>query len=153
MHACQSHNICLRDALSTAEKICHERQLRFTALRRRVLVMIWARDHCPAKAYGLLQQMEHVRIQPPTVYRALKFLLSQGLIHKLSSLNAYVGCRHPLQGHNCYFLICSDCDVVQECCDDKLTTAIQRVVSKEKFHSTYATVEIIGQCRECRSGG
>ena len=37
----------------------------------------------------------HGAAAPPTVYRALDFLLEHGFIHKLASINAFVGCHHP----------------------------------------------------------
>jgi len=37
----------------------------------------------------LLQQAA----KPATIYRALDFLIEQGLIHRVESLNAFAGCR------------------------------------------------------------
>ncbi|MGY8858177.1 MAG: hypothetical protein ACKVLO_12450, partial [Pseudomonadales bacterium] len=54
-------------------------------------------------------------VAPPTVYRSLEFLLSEGLIHQLTSINAYVPCCHPRAQHTAAFLICDQCQRVQEC--------------------------------------
>jgi hypothetical protein len=81
---------------------------RLTPLRRRVLELIW-NSHLPVKAYELLSQLAQERAQaaPPTVYRALEFLQDAGLVHRIASLNAFVGCGEPLAGHVSQFLICT----------------------------------------------
>ncbi|NIN34158.1 MAG: transcriptional repressor, partial [Gammaproteobacteria bacterium] len=75
-----------------------QRDVRLTPLRRRVLQLVW-RSHEPVKAYDLLQilQSEKKGAAPPTIYRALDFLQEQGFVHKLESLNAYIGCSGPGQ--------------------------------------------------------
>ena len=57
------------------------------------------------------------------MYRALQFLQSQGLVHRLESLNAYVGCVHPEHPHASQFLICRDCGQVEELAHESTTTA------------------------------
>lgn len=44
---------------------------------------------------------------PPTIYRALHFLMVQGLISRIESLNAYIPCVQPMRDHDCLFFICS----------------------------------------------
>src|SRR3546814_9809262 len=52
---------------------------------------------------------------PPTVYRALDFLLANGFIHKLESVNAFVACHHPSTAqHSVPFLICDRCHSATE---------------------------------------
>lgn len=83
------HATCIEDALATAEKLCSERKQRFTPLRRRVLELVW-QSHRPVGAYEILRQLtaEEGCPAPPTVYRALDFLLDQGFIHRINALNA-----------------------------------------------------------------
>jgi len=152
MHACSSHRHCVNDAIRKAESICRSRKLRFTDLRCQVLKIIW-RDHKPAKAYDILDKLKDkdYRAKPSTVYRTLDFLLDQGLIHKLNSLNAYIGCSHPLKHDECYFLICSECQEVKECCNRILSDAIAKTSAKNKFNSKHAMLEIEGLCMECRN--
>lgn len=150
MYACVDHESCIGDALQKADMICRDKGLRFTELRRKVLKMIWA-SHGPAKAYDVLDQLKgnDTSAKPPTVYRTLDFLLENGLIHKLNSLNAYVGCSHPLKHNECYFLICGQCEEVKECCNSSLAQAITGTANKNKFNPKNITLEIEGECQDC----
>ena len=82
-----------------------------TALRRRVLELLWASGR-PTGAYELIEAVKlrgSRPVGPPTVYRALTFLMAQGLVSRITSLNAYVPCVHPERDHDCLFFICSGC--------------------------------------------
>jgi len=105
----------LAEVLHRAERLCAERGARLTRQQRTVLALLCASD-TPLSAYELLDRMRaDIRNPaPPTVYRALDFLLEQGLAHKLESLHAFVGCTHPEHPHAGQFLICSDCGEVEE---------------------------------------
>ena len=151
MHAHHNHKYCVKDAMQLAESICSQKGLRFTGLRRTVLEMVWA-GHRPVKAYDILDKLKDKRAsaKPPTVYRTLDFLLENGLIHRLNSLNAYVGCSHPQKCSECYFLICSECGEVKECCNPTLAKAIVGTTSKNKFSPKYITLEIEGKCEDCK---
>ena len=69
--------------------------------------MLVRQTHCPVGAYEILSKLtqdESKSAQPPTVYRALDFLQEQELVHRLSSINACVGCSHPNAAlHSSYF--------------------------------------------------
>ena len=150
MHACASHKTCIDEAMHKADMICNDKGLRFTDLRRRVLEMIW-QNHGPAKAYDILDKLreDETSAKPPTVYRTLDFLLENGLVHKLSSINSYIGCSHPLKHNECYFLICNKCSEIRECCNSALAQAIFSTSSKNKFKPKHITLEIQGECQEC----
>ena len=111
------HGQYLKDAMDTAERLCSERGVRITPARRRVLELVWRR-HAPIGAYDILSEMQRdvekdgkpeTKVAPPTVYRALDFLMKQGFVHKIESQNAYIGCSHPEESHDCGFLICREC--------------------------------------------
>ena len=150
MNYCDSHSRCIKTALSNAEKICAKNKLKFTGIRRRVLELVWE-SHKPAKAYDILQQLGEGDGSPvpPTVYRALDFLLDNGLVHKINSLNAYVGCSHPGPNNQCYFLICTNCEQVSECCTSKLGKAIDVSVKENAFIPESVSLEIQGVCQTC----
>ncbi|MCY3767736.1 MAG: transcriptional repressor, partial [Gemmatimonadetes bacterium] len=101
------NNKALSRILERAEALCLERGARLTEQRKTVLQLLCVSDK-PLSAYELLERMRGVvrNPAPPTVYRALDFLLGQGLAHRLESLNAYVGCAHPDHPHASQFLIC-----------------------------------------------
>ena len=151
MLACQDHEVCIESAMREAESICQEKGLRFTDLRREVLRLIW-RSHVPAKAYDILENLKGKEwsAKPPTVYRALDFLLETGLVHKLDSINAYIGRSHPRDHNGCYFLICTDCNEAKECCSSELSDAIELAWNKNSFSPKKITLEVFGQCSACR---
>ena len=150
MDKCLSRKNCIRNAMSEAERICEDKGLRFTDLRRKVLEMIWASDK-PTKAYGILDKLKDMdySAKPPTVYRTLDFLMEQGFVHKLESLNAYVGCSHPGKHEGCYFLICSECHEVREYCDRVIHDAVVETTGKNQFSLHHTTLEINGKCSSC----
>ena len=109
------HEQCVDDALSKAAVLCTRRGARLTRLRRRVLELVW-QGHAAVKAYDILHELGSAAgtAKPPTVYRALDFLMAHGLVHRLESLNAYVGCPDPDAAHEGQFLICDACGAVSE---------------------------------------
>ena len=145
------HNHCVSTALQTAEEICRERGQRLTALRRRVLELVWA-NHRPVGAYVLLEMLrdEAGRVAPATVYRALDFLQEQGLVHRLASLNAFIGCAFPGAPHAGQFLICTGCQELAELDDPKVTAVLSETADATAFAISHPTVEILGLCLHCR---
>ncbi len=153
MHGHHEHTSCVNDALIAADNICKTRGLRFTDLRRHVLELVWE-NHGAVKAYDLLEKLDdEFSAKPPTVYRALEFLQENGLVHKINSLNAYVGCSHPLKHADCFFLICSHCKEVEECCGSDVAAAVRNMVAGESFLPHQTSLEIEGTCQECRTAG
>jgi Fur family zinc uptake transcriptional regulator len=147
-----NHALCVDDALATAERQCAAKGARLTEQRRRVLELIW-KSHAPVGAYTLLDRLrdQGVRAQPPTVYRALEFLVENGLIHRIESLNAYVGCADPNERHVGQFLICTGCQSAAELDDAGIGSAIAARAQAIGFSVTRATVEIAGLCPNCRA--
>ncbi len=146
------HSLCIRTALEQAEQLCADSGARLTPLRHRVLELIWA-SHKPLGAYDLLDQLarEGHKPAPPTIYRALDFLLEHRLIHRLASLNAFLGCSHPGDAHAGYFLICKSCGNTEEVTDSAgLQQAIRRATEAAGFVMQQGTLEISGFCQQCR---
>jgi len=116
-----------------------------------VFELLWS-SHKPVKAYDLLAQLAltHERPAPPTVYRALDFLQEAGLVHKLESLNSYIGCGEPGRPHQGQFLICEGCGVVAELDDAELTSRIDTSARRIGFKVNDETIEISGLCRDCQ---
>ena len=144
------HQQCVDDALSAAEQLCAERGRKLTPLRRRVLELIWS-SHEPARAYDILEQLdgEGRSGAPPTVYRALEFLLANGLVHRIQSLNAYVGCGEPATAHAGQFLICRGCNTVGELDDPEIEALITGKAGATGFDVERQTIEIMGLCPDC----
>lgn len=144
------HQGCIARALRRAEILCRQREQRLTAIRRRVLELVW-RQHKPIGAYQVLELLQRdSRTAPPTVYRALDFLQQLGLVHRIASLNAYIGCAHPGAPHDGQFLICESCQSLAELDVPTITSAIEESAAKSGFATRRQTVEILGLCPNCR---
>lgn len=145
------HAACVADALMHAEALCQRLGVRFTALRRRVLELVWA-SHKPVGAYSLLEALrrEGLGSAPPTIYRALEFLLQHRLVHRIESLNAYVGCSHLGDVHRGIFLICRGCGNAEELGDGALGEELLQLARARGFEVTGVTLEIAGTCGACR---
>jgi Fur family zinc uptake transcriptional regulator len=145
-------------SLERAEALCQMRGVQLTPLRRDVLRLVLEAE-APIGAYALLDQLKASRAKaaPPTVYRALDFLLEQGLIHRLERLNAFMGCNEALEGHHHdhahdhphQFLICRGCGVTREISDHAVAEAISAAAAKAGFSAARSTVEIEGYCGKC----
>ena len=132
------------------EHASEERGLRLTPLRREVLELV-AAAHKPVKEYDLLDRLreKHGNAAPPTVYRALDFLLEHGFIHKLESINAFVSCHHPAEAHQVPFLICDTCSNAQEVCDERVAELIEAQAKALGFRPQAQTLEVHGTCKDC----
>ena len=145
------HGSCIARALDSAHERCAADGTRLTALRRRVLREVW-RSHDAVKAYEILERLGDAQrpAKPPTVYRALQFLQAQGLVHRLESLNAFVGCPHPAGTHEGQFLICRACGEVREVHEPAIGSAVGRAAARAGFAVERQMVEVLGTCPRCR---
>ena len=105
-----------------------------------------------AKAYDLHDDMRnlHGRVAPMTVYRALDFLIENGLIHRIERMNAFVGCSHPGESHRGFFLICGECGNAEELESAGVAESIAASASRRGFAAREMTLEVTGTCAECR---
>ncbi len=137
--------------LARAEAACAESGARLTAIRRDVLRLILQSDE-PIGAYALLDGLRALTGagKPPTVYRALDFLLAQGLIHRVERLNAFVGCHDEAAHHHAaQFLICRTCGRVTELEEATVESAIIAAARSRGFAPSRVTVEVDGVCQAC----
>jgi Fur family transcriptional regulator, zinc uptake regulator len=137
--------------LQQAERQCQRHGARFTPIRRRVLEMIAAASG-GMKAYELLDRLavEHAAARPPTIYRALDFLIDQGLVHRIESLNAYVACPCPEHAHGFQLLICRDCGRVEELHLDDVNAQLAERARDLGFRVERQTIELLGRCDVCQ---
>lgn len=144
------HNQCIRKAISTAEELCISRGVQLTPIRHKILELIW-NSHQAVKAYDLLDLIRPVNdaAKPATVYRALDFLLEQGLIHRVESLNAFVGCRNSGTSHDQLLLICTVCHNVEERSANNVFLALASEMQDAHFKAQRKTIEIHGLCTSC----
>ncbi len=144
------HAHCIDAATAAVEEHCKANGLQFTPVRRRVLEIL-LREHRAMGAYDILPILaeEGLGSQPPVVYRALDFLTTNGFVHKIERMNAYIACTHPGQDHAPAFMICRDCSLVME--TDSRPTASLKAAAKDAGFSIEATsIEIEGLCPNCQ---
>jgi Fur family zinc uptake transcriptional regulator len=147
--------------LQSAERLCLDKGLAFTPLRRQVYELI-AAVNAPVGAYHLLDQLKKQRANaaPVTVYRALDFLLEAGLIHRIDVLQAYAACEihdhaehenAARQGadHGGLVLVCNGCKQLTEFADERLERQIQRTALAHGFQVAQHLIEIRGLCGRC----
>ncbi len=140
-----------RERVALAESICEGRGVQMTELRRRVLELLWASGE-PTSAYQLIEAIklrDSRPVGPPTVYRALHFLMGQGLVSRIESLNAYVPCVHPERDHDCLFFICSGCRTSVELEDPRIAGLLAEDAAVLGFVAMRRTVEVEGMCARC----
>src|SRR5690606_26104114 len=87
-HAAHPHSVAYQ--LLEAIRHCEQRGTRLTPIRQHVLTLLLEAGRS-LKAYELLEAMKQLypQAKPPTVYRALDFLVEEGLIHRLDAVNAW----------------------------------------------------------------
>lgn len=127
--------------------------MRLTTIRRDVLRALYA-THRPLGAYEIADALAgegRRRLAPITVYRALDFLIEQGLVHRLASRNAFVACPHDHSPHDLVaFLICASCGGVDELSSAGLSKALSHLLQGEGFEPHLQVLEISGLCSHCR---
>jgi len=144
------HRRCVADALTRADDRCRQAGARLTAVRRQILEAVW-QSHRPVGAYDLIDLLRPTMgtLAPPTIYRALKFLLEAGLVHRIESLNAYIGCEAPERAHDGHFLICERCGTAAEVAAPAIDAAITDQATHHGFRVGRRTVEVAGLCAAC----
>lgn len=143
----------VRVFLDQAAALCDKRNLRFTQLRKLVLELVCKAEQ-PVGAYQLLDELRECgrSAAPPTVYRALDFLLEQGLVHRLATNNTYLACAHPQHPHAAVFLVCGSCGHTQEVHTEGVIEELGRQAASFGFAIQHASVEVTGLCQLCRRG-
>jgi len=145
------HESCVSGTLSQAEALVRARGLRLTPVRRRTLEILLER-HGAMGAYDVLERLaaDGFGHQPPVAYRALDFLVENGLAHRIRRINAFAACAHPGQDHHAAFLICEGCQAVAEVPADTLRGMLDDMAMRAGFEISRASLEAAGLCPACR---
>lgn len=145
---CSDHKNCIEKSQKKVQKLSKNNALNLTQLRQQVLQIILS-SHAPLKAYDILEKLKNSKFSntPPTVYRALDFLLENKLVHKINSSNAYVGCNHVSKFEECYFTICKKCGTTEEHNSHVINQAIRGCV--RNAHVAHVNLEVEIECRDC----
>lgn len=139
--------------LLQAEKICQQRNIRLTPQRLAVLRLMTEQPGA-ISAYDLLDLLRtsEPQAKPPTVYRALEFLLEQGFIHRVESNNSYVVCHHfDNPQHTSAMLICDRCGAVSEQHAQGVEAILEKLSRQSQFTLRHSVIEAHGLCETCTS--
>ena len=145
-----NHATCTAELLSRAERTCERRGSRLTGQRRDVLNCV-AQSHSAVGAYDIIERMagHGPRPAPITVYRALDFLESHGLVHKIESRNAFIACNHPHEGQPAAMLVCESCGLVAELDTPDVFERLKGAAAEQGFTLHRTVVEMTGLCSSC----
>jgi Fur family zinc uptake transcriptional regulator len=145
------HDRCAADGIDHAERVCAQRAQKFTPIRRQVLQALLS-SHRPLGAYEVIDQLAKAmpRPAPITVYRALDFLMENGLVHRIESRNAYLACAHDHDAAAMVaFLICERCGSVGEIPAAPVAQSLNAAARATGFAPKLSVVEITGTCAHC----
>lgn len=145
------HTHCAADVMDRAEALASAQGVRLTPVRKRALEIL-LEAHRALGAYDVLQRLaaDGFGNQPPVAYRALDFLVEQGLAHRIQRLNAFAACMHPGEAHAPVFLICTGCNAVAEADAAPVRAALGTAAEGLGFEIERSTVEAMGLCPRCR---
>ncbi|PIE45178.1 MAG: hypothetical protein CSA45_03865 [Gammaproteobacteria bacterium] len=134
------------------DRYCREHNCKLTPLRRRVLDILLAQKQ-PLTAYAVLDILKksNPKAQVMSVYRVLDFLVTNGLVHRIENLNAFMTCHHLSKRHFSQWLICQQCGDVEECIASDFKQGMQQITADTGFSITSPMIELFGICRRCRS--
>lgn len=144
-------NLTPEQLLTQAESLCLDRGVRLTTQRAEVLRLM-AEQNGSISAYDLLDQLRisEPQAKPPTIYRALDFLLEQGFIHRVESNNSYVVCHHfDEPAHTSVMLVCDNCAAVSEKHAHGVEKIIAGLADQAGFTLRHSVIEAHGLCENC----
>ena len=147
------HGRCTADAMRHAEQVCEKRTQKFTPIRRHVLETLLS-SHRPLGAYEVIEELAKSmpRPAPITVYRALDFLIENGLVHRIESRNAFLACAHDHdEAAMVAFLICERCGLVGEVPAASVAQSLSVSVRSTGFAPRMSIVEVTGVCTHCQN--
>lgn len=134
------------------ETLCKKRGIKLTTQRHTVLdIMLTANK--AMSAYDLLDllKVSEPQAKPPTIYRALEFLLEQGFIHKVESSNSYIVCPHFQDpDHLSILFICDKCRQIFEKHSANIEQQLKQLAQQSQFLIKHSVLEIHGVCQSCQ---
>ena len=119
------------------------------------MLEILLESHAALGAYDVLARLnaEGRNAQPPVAYRALDFLVANGFVHRIESMNAFVACVCPDEAHRPAFLICRTCRQVAEAPATSAREALTQDARSLGFQVDAVSVEARGLCPACAPSG
>ena len=146
----------IENIIRGAEQHCRRRGTRLTAKRQMILRCLLLRKK-PMSAYGIKSYLkeEFGEEMPATsVYRILRFLQENLLVHKLQAHNKFIACSHIVCKHDHgtpQFLICQKCETVKEIdSNSALIEELQRDIRRSNFELISPQLEMLCICNNCQ---
>lgn len=129
---------------------CNCNNIKVTELREQV-ISILSEKNVPCGAYDILNSLKTKRqnAEPMTVYRTLKFLVSNNIVHRLEAQKKYALCCHPNQ-EACQIFICKSCSKKYEFHDPKVNTLLKDILADSGFELSGKNIEFYGYCKDCK---
>ena len=94
----------------------------------------------------IVKQSPNKKLDEVTVYRFLHILEELHLVKKITSLRWYIKCDGDQHPHNHYFLVCNDCQNVQE----TVLHQEETIVNSLGIYPDQQCIEIVGKCKDCK---
>ena len=147
-----AHDGAVAEHLRVAQELCEQLGRRLTPIRRQVLELLLRQNGRSLKAYEFLDGMREVHpgSAPPTVYRALDFLVEAGLIHRLDAVNAWIACHDAGGAPHDLLVVCTHCGAVAEISDPVMSARLAERVALTGFKPTSHETEIRALCATCQ---
>ena len=104
----------------------------------------------PLTAYAILELCKKKKkVQAMTIYRALNYLMEQGVIHKSNQHKTFLLCNHSHnKEHNPSIAICKKCGDTEELKSDFFNNFLQKYNLK-KFNFKKFELEVSTICSNC----
>lgn len=130
----------------------HVAGLNLTPGRQSILDMLCAAGK-PLGAYEMIDRLVGAngrRPAPISVYRALDYLVENGLVHRLATRNAFLACAHNHKGAEpTVFLICEACGRVEESHSTSIGRELLALSQHHGFKPNAQMIEVSGVCAQC----
>jgi Fur family ferric uptake transcriptional regulator len=132
------------------ERHLRHHNVKLTPPRRRVFQVLQAAGPLPTKE--LIAQVGGA-VDRASIYRTLQLFEELGVIHHL-----ILGGRKVVEltdsfSHHHHHLSCARCGKLQSVHDERLETALQRLVEAHGFDARGHLIEVSGLCRDCATLG
>ena len=142
--------------LKYVHSLCEQKNVKLTEKRQQILYSLLKAN----KALSAYELIDSLRLNfdqdfaPMTVYRILKFLEENTLVHKLQSTNKFVICAHISDCRSRkvpQFLICNSCQKVDEVyLEEEIMEAVRINIKETGFFISEPQLELKGICQNCR---
>ena len=147
----------INEIVDSAENQCRKRGVRLTKKRKMVLECL-LRNGKPTSAYSIVDYFKdrlNEHIPAMSVYRILKFLQNNLLVHKIQTQNKFIVCSHIACDHDhqtTQILICQKCNRVEEVLSSTIfNQELQKNLERTKFQLFTSQFEINCICISCHT--